>query len=92
MVGNFPFILVVASDHVHLNPPKTCGSHLSKGPLVYFSQAHLNLKDETLHLTAKLIDKFQLKYPVELDRFQLIGVGCLLLAAKYEERFAPEVS
>ncbi|XP_072014306.1 G2/mitotic-specific cyclin-B-like [Amphiura filiformis] len=55
-------------------------------------QAHLNLKDETLHLAARLIDKFQTRHPIDLDRFQLVGVGCLLLAAKYEERFAPEVA
>ena len=51
----------------------------------------MNLKDETLHLAAKLIDKFQSKHPIDLDKFQLVGVGALLLAAKYEERYAPEV-
>ena len=54
-------------------------------------QIHLELTEETLHQAVALIDRFLSQTPVDLRVLQLLGVACLFIASKYEERFAPEV-
>lgn len=56
-------------------------------------QVHLKFKlmPETLFLTTNLIDRFLSKEPVSRKNLQLVGVTAMLLAAKYEEIWAPEV-
>jgi cyclin B len=46
---------------------------------------------ETLFLTTNLIDRFLTKDSVSRKNLQLVGVTAMLLAAKYEEIWAPEV-
>lgn len=56
-------------------------------------EVHLKFKlmPETLFLTTNLIDRFLAKEPVSRKNLQLVGVTAMLLAAKYEEIWAPEV-
>ncbi|XP_061197637.1 G2/mitotic-specific cyclin-B-like [Saccostrea echinata] len=54
-------------------------------------QVHQELSQQTLHLTVELVDRFLTFRRIPLNTFQLVGITCLLIAAKYNERFAPEV-
>jgi len=56
-------------------------------------EVHLKFKlmPETLYLTVNLIDRFLAKEPVSRRNLQLVGVTAMLIAAKYEEIWAPEV-
>ncbi|XP_022088664.1 cyclin-A3-3-like isoform X2 [Acanthaster planci] len=56
-----------------------------------YLRVHLELSAETLHLTVMLMDRFLSQQPIGLNLLQLLGVTCLFVASKYEERFAPEV-
>jgi len=49
------------------------------------------LKPETLFLTVNIIDRFLERKLVSRSRLQLVGCTCMLIAAKYEEIFSPEV-
>jgi G2/mitotic-specific cyclin-B, other len=49
------------------------------------------LNPETLYLTVNLIDRYLTVKKVERNRLQLVGVGAMLIASKYEEIYAPEV-
>lgn len=49
------------------------------------------LLPETLFLAVELIDRFLDKKVVNRQKLQLVGVVAMLLAAKYEEIFPPEV-
>ncbi|CAM6036102.1 unnamed protein product [Sphagnum compactum] len=57
-------------------------------------EVHLkfNLMTETLYLTINLIDRYLSLQSVSRKNLQLVGVTALLLAAKYEEIWAPEVN
>jgi cyclin B len=57
-------------------------------------QVHLKFKlmMETLYLTTNLIDRYLSVRSVSRKNLQLVGVTALLLAAKYEEIWAPEVN
>ncbi len=57
-------------------------------------QVHLKFKlmMETLYLTVNLIDRYLSVQSVSRKNLQLVGVTALLLAAKYEEIWAPEVN
>ncbi|XP_006821857.1 uncharacterized protein LOC102803773 [Saccoglossus kowalevskii] len=55
-------------------------------------QCHLELLDETLFLTMNLIDKFLTVSSIPLDKLQLLGITCLLIASKIEERYPTEVN
>jgi len=61
--------------------------------LDWLVEVHIKFKllQETLYLTATLIDRFLAKTPVERTRLQLVGVTAMLIASKYEEIYAPEV-
>lgn len=54
-------------------------------------QDHLGLEQETLHLAILLVDHFFHRKAVSVAKVQLVGITCLFVAAKYIERFAPEV-
>ncbi|ORY38367.1 hypothetical protein BCR33DRAFT_720733 [Rhizoclosmatium globosum] len=52
----------------------------------------LKLLPETLYLTINLLDRFMsLKPGVSVEKFQLVGVTALFVAAKYEEIMVPSV-
>ncbi|CAM6072331.1 unnamed protein product [Sphagnum tenellum] len=57
-------------------------------------EVHLKFKlmTETLYLTVNLIDRYLSVQSVSRKNLQLVGVTALLLAAKYEEIWAPEVN
>ena len=54
---------------------------------------HLKFKmvPETLYLTVVLIDRYLEKKQVRRSKLQLVGVAALLLSAKYEEIYPPEL-
>jgi len=49
------------------------------------------LLPETFYLAVNLLDRFCSKERITKDRYQLLGTGCLLVAAKYEELFPPRI-
>jgi cyclin A len=49
------------------------------------------LVPDTLYLTVSYIDRFLSNNVVNRQRLQLLGVSCMLIAAKYEEICAPQV-
>jgi cyclin B len=49
------------------------------------------MRDETIFLAVRLIDKYLSIRPIEYDRFQLLGTASLMIAAKYEEIYPPKV-
>ena len=55
-------------------------------------EVHLNFKlsPETLFLTVRLLDRYLAVKTVKRSKLQLAGVTCMLLAAKFEEIYAPE--
>ena len=54
-------------------------------------QVHQDISQQTLHLTVALIDRVMFLQPTDLSVLQLLGVSCLLIAAKFIERFPPEI-
>ena len=56
-------------------------------------EVHLNFKllPETLFIAVKLIDRFCQKNTVKRKNYQLLGVTCILIAAKYEEIYPPYI-
>nr|DAD32933.1 TPA_asm: hypothetical protein HUJ06_011784 [Nelumbo nucifera] len=50
------------------------------------------LKPETLYLTIHVIDRFLSMKVVLRRELQLLGIGAMLIASKYEEIWAPEVN
>lgn len=50
------------------------------------------LVPDTLYLTVAYIDRFLSSYTVTRQRLQLLGVSCMLIAAKYEEICSPQVN
>ena len=49
------------------------------------------MRDETIFLAVRLVDKYLDMEEVEYHRFQLLGTACLMIAAKYEEIYPPKV-
>lgn len=49
------------------------------------------LQPETLFLTVNLIDRFLERRAVSRTKLQLVGCAAMLIAAKYEEIYAPEI-
>ena len=75
-----------------------CQSDLSermRGVLVdWLVEVHWKFKlyPETLFLTINLLDRFlSVKPNIARSQLQLVGVTCLLIAAKYEDIYAPEI-
>lgn len=56
-------------------------------------EVHLKfkLRSETLYLTVNIIDRFLERRGVSRTKLQLVGCAAMLIAAKYEEIYAPEV-
>ncbi|XP_010251837.1 PREDICTED: G2/mitotic-specific cyclin S13-7 isoform X2 [Nelumbo nucifera] len=50
------------------------------------------LRPETLYLTIHVIDRFLSMKAVPRRELQLLGIGAMLIASKYEEIWAPEVN
>lgn len=50
------------------------------------------LIQETLHLTTHLLDRYLSKVPVTKDNVQLVGITAMMVAAKYEEMYPPELN
>lgn len=61
--------------------------------LGWLVEVHLKFKllPETLFLTANIIDRFTQFRQVKRSEYQLLGVTAMLIAAKYEEIYAPEI-
>ncbi|XP_076445870.1 G2/mitotic-specific cyclin-B-like [Babylonia areolata] len=85
-------LVVLPSDFLEVSPDITSQM---RGILIDWLiqvQAHEQLEEETLQLTVVLTDLYLARAPLPLHHLQLLGVTCLLLAAKYVERFPPLVS
>jgi len=56
-------------------------------------EVHLKFKmvPETLYLTVNLIDRYLERNKVSKHHLQLVAVGCLFIASKYEEIFPPQI-
>ncbi|XP_057786003.1 G2/mitotic-specific cyclin-2-like [Salvia miltiorrhiza] len=50
------------------------------------------LSQETLYLTINLVDRYLASKNTQRKELQLVGLGAMLIASKYEEIWAPEVS
>lgn len=50
------------------------------------------LQKETFHLGVNLVDRVLSSLHVDKAQFQLVGTTCLMIAAKYEEIFPPEIA
>merc|ERR1719343_1912729 len=50
------------------------------------------LRNESLHLTLNLIDRYLTRMPVMRTRLQLVGVVAMFIAAKFEEIDPPKVT
>eukprot|EP00891_Asterochloris_glomerata_P009791 jgi/Astpho2/9791/fgenesh1_pm.00149_%23_28_t len=50
------------------------------------------LVSDTLFLAVSFLDRFLSVVPTKRNRLQLVGVGAMLVAAKYEEIYAPQIS
>ena len=57
-------------------------------------EVHLKyqLQPETLYITVNLIDRYCQKKRVPRSEYQLLGVGAMLVACKYEEIYVPKVN
>jgi cyclin A len=49
------------------------------------------LVPDTLYLTVNYIDRYLSGNEINRQRLQLLGVACMLIAAKYKEICAPQV-
>ncbi len=47
---------------------------------------------DTLYQTVNYIDRFLSLHVVQRNQLQLVGVGCMWVAAKYEEIYPPNVA
>ena len=50
-----------------------------------------NLSSATLFLTVNIIDRFLEKHPIPRQKLQLVGLSSMLIAAKIEEIYYPEI-
>jgi hypothetical protein len=57
----------------------------------WINQTHdeFKLLPQTLFLSINLVDRFTEKVQVKRNEYQLLGVTCLQIAAKYEEIYPP---
>ncbi|XP_048742703.2 G2/mitotic-specific cyclin-B [Ostrea edulis] len=55
-------------------------------------QVYLELLDTTLHMAVAFVDRILSNQKVTANSLQLLGITCILIAAKYYERFPPQVS
>jgi Cyclin, N-terminal domain len=71
--------------HIRLMPTWSCRHSLQVCQ-------EFRLVSDTLFLAVSYLDRYLSLIPVTRNRLQLVGVTCLLLASKYEEIYAPQVS
>jgi len=50
------------------------------------------LVQESLYLTVHVLDRFLDVHTVSRSKLQLVGLGCLLVASKYEDTWPPRIS
>jgi cyclin B len=55
------------------------------------AHARFNLLPETLYIAVGLVDRYLSRKTVIRQQLQLVGVSAMLIAAKYEEIYPPEV-
>lgn len=55
---------------------------------------HIKFKlvPETLYLTVNILDRYLEKTPLSRTKLQLLGVAAMLIASKYEDIYAPDIS
>lgn len=60
----------------------------------WLTEVHLKFKlvAETLYLAVDIMDRYLEKVPVSKGRLQLVGVTSMLIASKFEDIYAPEIS
>lgn len=80
-------------DYNYMSHQPKISSKMREILIDWLVDVHLkfNMQSETLFLTVNYIDRFLEKCAVARNRLQLVGVTCLLLAAKYEEMMFPEI-
>lgn len=57
-----------------------------------YLQVYLELLDTTLHMAVVFVDRFLSLQRITPSSLQLLGITCILIAAKYYERFPPQVT
>jgi cyclin B len=57
-------------------------------------EVHLKfkMKDETLYICVNLLDRYLSQTLVQRSKLQLVGITCLMIAAKYEEIYPPIIT
>ncbi|XP_060069033.1 G2/mitotic-specific cyclin-B-like [Ylistrum balloti] len=79
-------------DFLHNNPKVTAHMHAILTDWLIQVQVHQQMCQQTLHLTVALIDQILNRVKISLAVLQLLGITCVLIAAKYVERFPPEIT
>ncbi|EDO32608.1 predicted protein, partial [Nematostella vectensis] len=67
-------------------------SHQARAVLIdWLIEVHLfyNFPQDCLYLIVALVDRYMSLRTVPVAHFQLLGMACLLVACKYEDRFVP---
>lgn len=49
------------------------------------------LKEETLFLSLKYLEEYQVSEEIKKEEYQLVGITCLWIASKYEEIYPPRM-
>jgi len=84
----------------HMYPSANClasqteiTERMRKVLIDWLVEVHVQFKllPETLFIAVNLIDRFCEKNQVKRKNYQLVGVTCMLIAAKYEEIYPPYV-
>ena len=57
-------------------------------------EVHMRFKlvQETVFLTVHIMDRVLEKIPVPRNKLQLLGLGCFLIASKYEDTYPPRIN
>jgi len=51
-----------------------------------------NLLRETFFLSVNLLDRYSSKKTIKLKKYQMLGITCLFIAAKFEEIYPPDIT
>ena len=59
----------------------------------WIDEVHIKfgMKSETFFMTACIIDRFLSEREISRSMFQLLGCGAMMIAAKYEEVYPPDL-
>lgn len=79
-----------ASQHC-LQGQQEINSKMRKVLVDWLIEVHLKfkLKPETLFISVNLLDRYTEKNHIPRKDYQMVGVTCLMIAAKYEEIYPP---